>query len=382
MTKDDKKIKLTNPKDDYWGDFAMESIQLDKDNAKPNGYHWFLGLYHINNHLNIFPKTDFIDIKNTAPKTHWLKKLDIATAVMASKHPANVLAAYIKKSKQKNITCIYFFEMHFEESINFSNFIFPVSVSFEHTKFSGNVSFENAIFKEYINFKDSKFQRRASFQRATFETHAPRFYGAELNKEVTWDNITWPAFPNVRWALWQDILRFIESDSADMQYVENVRENQNSYEDLANHMEDLNKYHDQHLFFRREMGCRRRLENYFIRLFYWLYEKFSNYGYGIGHAFIFWFLHIFFGTIAIFITVFCIDMTIKEIIFCSISTSFANANPFVFIGIKDGSLMACYTKLQIFSPVGIGYIRIIQTIIGIPLLFLLLTTLRVRFRLK
>ncbi len=382
MSEDGIKIRIIFAEQSPWYKFMKKSIELDGEEY-PRGYHWFWEIYFLHNKIAGFPKINFNKIQKTLPKEHWLKKIDIADVPSESNLEVQILLKELSDMTTPiNTNHIDFSKLHFRKTIDFSNFIFPVDVSFEHTIFSGNVSFENAIFKGYINFKDSKFQRRASFQKAKFEIHAPRFYGAKLNKEVTWDNITWPTFPNVRWALWQDILRRIKPKSADMQYVKNVRENQNSYEDLANHMEDLNKYHDQHLFFRREMGCRRRLENYFIRLFYWLYEKLSNYGYGIGHASICWFLHIFFGTIAIFITVLCIDMTIKEVIFCSISTSFANANPFVFIGIKDGTLMACYTKFQIFSPVGFGYIRIIQTIIGIPLLFLLLTTLRVRFRLK
>ena len=44
--------------------------------------------------------------------------------------------------------------------------------------------------------------------------------------------------------------------------------------------------------------------------------------------------------------------------------------------------MDCYKVLHYLLPIEFGTIRGVQTFIGIPLLFILLTTLRVRFRIK
>ncbi len=381
---DEKKIKLRLAYNCDWGNFLLDSIALDKENKKPKGYHWFLWLYLINSKDNIFPNVDFINIQKTLPDNHELKKIDIDTVIYAkppNKFPhlsADRLAGYIHRTRQQDIVHINFFGLHFEDSVDFSNFIFPTYVSFEKSKFSGNVNFKKAIFMDFANFKDTEFKRRIIFQGTTFKHHAPRFYGAKLNKEITWDNITWPTFPNVFWALRQDILLRIKPKSADMEYVERVRENQNSYEDLANHMEDLNKYHDQHLFFRREMGCRRRLENYFIRLFYWLYEKLSNYGYGVGHAFVSWFLHILIGALILFgLRYFNCFKDFTDDFGCSLGISLSNSHAFFF---KGKRLKDCYDAFE--SLPWFNVVWGVQTITGTLLIFLVLLTLRVRFRLK
>ncbi len=277
---------------------------------------------------------------------------------------------------------VYFMKTNFFETADFKNAEFHgETAKFKGTIFSKIADFSNTTFKHYANFTDSKFYGRTSFQRAKFETHAPRFYEATLNKQIAWDKITWPKFPMIFCILLDKFLRLMwyKFDSTDN--TDDIRENQNSYENLAYLMEGLGKYHDSHLFFRQEMRCRRKLEHPLMKPFYWFYQLFADYGYGIGRAFSWWLGHIFIGAIAIAIITCYTGLSSQQTIFCSISTSFANANPFVFIGFKDGGLTDCYKVLHYLLPIKFGAIRGIQTFIGIPLLFLLLTTLRVRFRL-
>ena len=444
-----KKVVLKSTDDSSWYWLIQQAIRLD-GNKEPAGWHWLIFLHYI-------LEFNVADIQKKLPDSHPLKSASLPTnATKSACKPVinefNQRTNFTAGDKRIFIR-MSFSSLIIKDPLLFSNFIFPITVDFTHSEFSQGVLFNNTVFfgdsdfsnatffadaefsnatflgktakfsgavfeqianfsgatfQAYANFKKSQLKGRTSFQRAKFKFHAPRFYGATFNNEMTFFGMIPPKFrratnekPNeplwdIIWAtVWTIIaiisvcekkkkIKDIWADRKEKRkrYKDRLQENQNSYENTSILLEEKNKYHDQHFFFRQEMRCRRRLENYFIRSFYWLYEIFADYGYGIGQAFGWWFAHILVGTAAIFITVFCIDITIKEIIFCSISTSFANANPFVFIGIKDGTLMACYTKFQIFSPVGFGYIRGIQTIIGIPLLFLLLTTLRIRFRLK
>ncbi|MGU9963845.1 MAG: pentapeptide repeat-containing protein [Candidatus Halichondribacter symbioticus] len=341
------------------------------------------------------------------------------------------------------------FSKPFKKAIDFSNFIFPIDVSFENIKFSGKADFrdtlffkdarfndakflkdvrfddaifletadfKNAIFHEetsnsketakfrntifekianfknatfwgYANFKGAELKGRAFFQDAIFKHHAPRFYGAKFNNEITWAGIQLPDFSIA------DVDKNYKDNTADdgetcdekteTNRRRRIEENQNSYENTAILLEGTKKYHDQHFFFREEMRCRRELEgNIFIRWAFGLYERVADYGYGIERALKIWLWNIVVGFVLIAIIAYYQGLEIGQGTFCSISTSFANANPFVFFGFKEGALMDCYECLHDLSPLLFGTIRGLQTLIGIPILFLLLTTLRVRFRLK
>ena len=411
--------KRTDAEDSLWGSFALETIRLDDEYPQPHGVHWLISIAEI-------LMLDIKVIQSQLPYKHQLKSYPLPKLCNEHLLRASFNNLRADLADPKNNVRINLSNLNFTKEADFSNFIFPIDTDFSNTKFVTDVFFNNAVFFEtanfekatfqeegshcketakfrntvfdkianfrnaifwgYANFKGSKLKGRAFFQDAIFKHHAPRFYDATFNNEMTWAGIKLPNFDEAR------VDRYIKKGNKfelvdDKRTKENhrrrIEENQNSYENISILLDGTKKYHDRYLFFCAEMRCRRRLEkNVFIWLAFWLYQIFADYGYGVGLAFLWWGGHILVGTAAIFITVFCIDMTLKEIIFCSISTSFANANPFVFIGFKESGLTDCYQKLQEFSPVGFGYIRIIQAIVGIPLLFLLLTTLRVRFRLK
>ncbi len=354
-------------------------------------------------------------------------------------NPVNILLNDLGKANRPISPKIDFSGITFNDDTDFSNFIFPVDTDFRNTQFLKDTLFENAVFYEEVNFENARFHEtpdtyketakfknalfmntadfsktvfnayanfkgaafggRTIFQQAGFKYHAPRFYGATFNNEIILNRIKLPDAKKDETNI---------NDTDDELYEKRVEENKSAYETLIHLMEKQNKHHERHRFFREEMRWRqlgnkltqkrlinagwqgdyeyyslgKLLGNSFTIAFFWLYDTTSEYGHGIGRAFGWWLLHIILGAIAIFIIASCVAPEFKEALFCSISTSFANANPFVFIGVKDGGVMACYTKLQILSPVGFGYVRVIQTIVGIPLLFIFLTTLRVRFRIK
>ena len=437
-----------------WYDFMQETIRLDKGTnvaeTKPRGWHWFWGLYclrmeirkdPLSVEIDKFPPFDFETIQKTLPDKHWLKNetiddtREIYTTLSVTKSFKN-LCTVLKNKDHEKIEKIDFSKYTFTEDVDFSNFIFPINTDFRNANFVQDIFFNNAIFCEtadfekaifqdkkshcketakfrntifakianfrnatfwgYANFKGSKLKGRAFFQEAKFKWHAPRFYDAKFNNEITWAGIKLPRFKKAPVDKHEKVDgefipisdRKIFISISDRKTIKKnrrrrIEENQNSYENTAILLEERKKHHDQHLFFREEMQCRRHLEkNIFICLAFGLYGGLAGYGYGIGRAFTAWFLHIFFGTIAIFIIAYCGGLEIGQALFCSISTSFANANPFVFFGFKEGALMECYECLHDLSPLGFGTIRGVQTVIGIPILFLLLTTLRIRFRLK
>ena len=315
------------------------------------------------------------------------------------------------------------------------------TAKFKDAVFMNTANFNKTIFNAYANFKGAHFGGRTIFQQAEFGFHAPRFYGATFNNEIILNRIKLPeAKKNKLSEIKRDKDNEDETDN-DI-YQKTVEENKSAYETLIYLMGEQHKHHDRHRFFREEMRwrqlgniltrerrrdesregvdehnsiCRRirrystialfwlynecikpllpnktdknysipqRLENNVTIAFFWLYEKITDYGYSIGRAFSWWLGHIFIGVIVIAIISWYACIKLEDIAFCSVSVSVANANPFVFIIIEDGSLMDCYEKLNKHSPMIFGVVRGIQTFIGVTLLFLLLTTLRIRFRLK
>ena len=129
------------------------------------------------------------------------------------------------------------------------------------------------------------------------------------------------------------------------------------------------------------MTCRRRIERRVaIRWAFWLYEKLANYGYGIDRALFWWATHIVLGVLVI--ASMYGDMQFYENLPCAISVSFANANPYAIFGFDSVKLAECYDMFNVQAPISFAIIKVIQTIFGVAFLFLVLLTLRVRFRLK
>ncbi len=417
---------LTLAKNSHWYKFMLATIKLDKKTNRIIGWHWFWGIYLLHKAVPEFPEFNLKRIQQKLPDEHWLKKIKATYSINISgnyvqlepmhsgflTHNAFILFHnFLKTSKDSKIKKIDFSNLEFEDIAIFSALIFPINADFSNSKFLGSALFTNVIFfetanfesavfcgktakfrdtifkkivafnkttfKQYANFTNSKFSGRTTFQHAIFKLHAPRFYDAKLSKEITWNKIDWPKSPNVLCALIHAGFRKLGYEWADIDYKPIVRENQNSYEDLANHMDDLNKYHDQHLFFRKEMYCRRQLEHLLTRPFYWLYEKLADYGYGIGRTFLAWFGHIFIGFIALLIISCQGYTTIRNPLGCSFAVSLANSHAFFFKGDRLKKCYETFESLPLFN-----FIWGVQTIMGTLFLFLLLTTLRVRFRIN
>ncbi len=240
---------------------------------------------------------------------------------------------------------------------NFIGAVFFKVTTFSGTKFLSSVQFTNAAFFSPVGFDKIETKASAIFIKTQFLNSVPTFYDSKLYSNIIWEKDInyWPQ---------------IDGDKSNKNYKTKITDDQNAYENLASLMEKLDKYHDGHFFFRGEMRCRRWLASYPTKCFYWLYESLSDYGYGIERALLGWFLHIVLGA-------FLIGFATKNAL-CAFPVSFANAHG--FLPFHKGSLSGCYelfVKNDIFN-----IIWGIQTIVGIILLFLVLLTLRIRFRLK
>ncbi len=255
-----------------------------------------------------------------------------------------------------------FMHTTFSNVVNFTSTSFSNSVNFTNSEFLNSAIFENASFGDKTFFDLTKIKKTMDFTNAHFKVYVPSFYNAEIYPDIFWDKAKWPSSAQFK----------STKDFKKIQY------NKNAYENLANHMEAMDKYHDQHFFFRLEMRCRKRLGGFFSFLMHGLYEWFANYGYGVGRAFSWWVGHMcFWATILYFFNFKDISSTYERLA-CSVLTSVSNAHSF-FLS-KNERLQSCY-KIEDATPT-FNLIWAFETIFGALFLFLILLTLRIRFKLK
>ncbi len=454
MTDPNKVIDLDFAEENPWYKFMLETIKLDNGkNKKPRGWHWFWGIYLLNSKIPSFPKLNLKEIQEKLPEKHWLKKIDDTS--QASKTLDSLRDIPDHTSKAASVAILQnlldedgFLEspyeinlsgLFFEDDIDFSDFIFPIDVSFRYSEFSNGSDFNNTKFYTNVAFNHAIFSKSAFFMNATFFGHtiftrvtffdSALFTEAKFSYPIFFSNANFcksAIFFNAIFSGWTSFTSAIFSDSAlfdkikisgrtSFRYVEFLKEapsfykadlysnilwdesrwpilskesnsivvyqNKNSYENLASLMKSLDKYHDEHFFYRQEMRCRRWQASYPTKCFYWLYEFLSDYGYGLKQALWGWFLHIFLGAILIGVTtksVYNKSCDLAGNFYLDMVVSFANAHGVLFL--KDGALKKCYMKfndLPVFNIIW-GF----QAVFGILFLFLLLLTLRIRFRLK
>ncbi len=249
-------------------------------------------------------------------------------------------------SKNANFT-----KAEFSRNPIFHKAEFHSGVIFLDVTFSKGAIFTNAIFSFQTIFDKVKITGHTDFKHAEFKDVPPSFHKVDMYSDIIWDEIKWPI-------LNKESQRKI------------VKQNISTYEDLASYMKKLDKPQNEHIFYREYMRCRGWLEKQPMKSFYWLYEILADFGYGVGYALSWWFGHIFLGTVFIWAA--------TKNVLCAFPVSFANAHG--FLPFHKGPLKDCYRYFignDVFNTIW-GF----QTVIGIILLFLLLLTLRIRFRLK
>ena len=386
-----------------WHTFFRDAAEIDTQDAHPRGWSWFWGLYDLYADPYDLEEFDIATIQTKLPDDHWLKKIDdddlknICHTIHNNEvgegeaflNPVIGLLNALREVKNPYSAEMDFSNFNFDTYINFSNLIFLRKISFAHAKFSQDAIFDNAIFLDEVNFDNAIFSKDATFDKTLFYGKA-FFTNAKFSEEIKFDSAEFfrhtnfmntkfikyvPSFhkavihSNTSWDMNIKHWPLLEN-SKDEEVAKIISGNQNTYENLASHMKNLDKYHDEHFFFRQEMRCRRVFENFFIRFPYAFYDVVSDYGYSIEKAFYWWALHILLGTAFIW--------GVTKNALCALPVSFANAHG--FLPFHKGSLSGCY-KLFLENDI-FNIIWGFQTVFGILFLFLLLLTLRIRFRLK
>ena len=245
---------------------------------------------------------------------------------------------------------IFYYYAYFQETV------FSYRASFVSTTFLLNANFQRAVFDNYASFSQAKFLSKPDFKSAIFKTTTefekaeftntpPEFFDASLSEDTNWNNVIWPKTPN----------------------KEQANNHIRAYERLALIMNQQQKHHDHHTFFRLEMRARRVNENKFsARAMNWFYEKTCGYGYGFTRALGLWLLNIFIGFVLMLPNSSPSGVKFFAHLTNTFAISFANCHS--FLGLNRGALKGVYKNFEAESYstiVPFHFVWTVQALLGI-----------------
>lgn len=273
------------------------------------------------------------------------------------------------------------FESVWFNDAQFSERGFPSSISpgtlvdFTNVKFTSEVDFREAVFggadPEYprntwpervVDFSGATFESRASFYKATFAS-APAFFDTNLHADTNFDSVHWEHGGGTR----------VRPGYA-------VR----AWERLELMMSQLEKPLDRHRFFRLKMRYRRRTDGPLLWVFNKLFELICDYGWGVQRAFLCWISHWVVFALVLFANT-GLQTTTRdywELGRAALGIGFANGHAFLGLAKDGGYLESSRRVLECNDVWGLlAIVGSVQAVLGPTFLFLLLLTLRNRFRL-
>lgn len=301
-------------------------------------------------------------------------------------------AIFINKTSFQRV--MFKFNAEFIKVIFFKNAIFRASTfkrsaKFRYTKFKGDTSFEQSVFNERIRFNNSHLISEIDFSRTRFNFYPPEFFNAKVPENIIWNG---SIFPEVK-------IKRKKNHKSQMHKPFNKKDFSyravrliNIYERLALMMSKLEKHHDRHMFFRLEMRARRVAEtNPFAKALNYIYDKLSDYGYGVGFAALAWAINIF-GWIPLLFPWkgYKLNLSKSENWITGINLwveafGLSVSNTHSFLGLSKGPLKEIvenYPKDQLLVSFAYSFFGSVQTIFGAVLLFLLVLCARNRFRMS
>ena len=268
---------------------------------------------------------------------------------------------------------VMFEQSRFESDADFTETIFNVATRFQNAEFAGKAEFRYAEFCRAVTFNNAKFKDTTSFRNAKF-SRPPKFFETKLHEDADFREVDWRSTE-------QSYSRAHRCNESDNDAA--IR----AWDRLALIMSQRERLPERHDFYRLKMrALRQRDGRRLLKLANWLFDKSSDYGWGVGRAFFWWAVHIVsMATIlsaAVFICPTYYNLGFLEVVWNSILVSFANAHAIFGLASEGGYLHGAREHIVaadgtdwVFNAVGT-----FQAILGPVLLFLLLT-LRNRFRL-
>ncbi len=265
-----------------------------------------------------------------------------------------------------------FGDVRFESDLDFSGTEFGVAAEFENAVFQGNAGFAGTQFRANAWFDDAEFRDKTSFRKASFG-RPPRFFGTEIHEDVNFNGIDWRSAER---SYSRRHRRNEDSDSIKKDAEDAIR----AWDRLALIMSQRERLTERHEFFRLKMRAQRQRDGYrsLSSIANWLFDKSSDYGWGIGSAFSWWAGHIVIGAVLL-----TIAANYPMMAWNSLQVSFANSLAFLRLGSEGGYLHgphAALEKATAHAEWTFNLVGTTQAVLGPVLLFLVLLTLRNRFR--
>ena len=207
------------------------------------------------------------------------------------------------------------------------------------------------------------FTRQQVLKHAIFNG-APKFFNCDLHEDTDFSRVEWPkALPT------------------DSEQIDNAIR---AWERLELMMSQLEKPLDRHRFYRLKMRTRRQNDSRFLRMFSRLFEVTCDYGWGISRAAVWWISHWLVAAVLLFFNAIQINVgdCVPMLFVAALGTAFANAHAFLGLAGEGGYLASCRLLIEQNDQIGLlAVVGAVQAVVGPVLLFLLLLTVRNRFRL-
>ena len=318
---------------------------------------------------------------------------------------------------ERNLDC---YKARFEAPVSFVGAHFKQGAYFIGVEFRGGAYFTEVVFKGQVMFNDSKFEERY-FSWGSTASHLADFTNAKFmartsfrkvlfgNDESAYSRRIWPerradfsgaefrAATDFRGAVFGGVPAFFhttlhedtdfgridwekaETDHIPVDYA--IR----AWERLELIMSRLEKPLDRHRFFRLKMRARRRADGRFLRVANWLFETIADYGWGVGRAFSWWLGHWLIASLILLANT-CFGTTTVawwKLSLAALGTGFSNAHTFLFLTANSGYLEKGRKVVENNDAWGLLTVGVgtVEAVLGPIFLFLLLLTLRNRFRL-
>lgn len=277
-----------------------------------------------------------------------------------------------------------FSRSEFKGKADFSDAVFSGRAFFDSAGFDSNASFKGTKFRHTVVFNNAKFGNTTSFRGASFDK-PPKFFETEIHEDVNFNKVDWSGAE-------RSYSRLHRRNAKPDSIVEDAESAARAWDRLALIMSQRERLIERHEFFRLKMRAQRQRDGFWppssiaSLLFDWL----SDYGWGIGRAFSWWIIHIAaVGFILAVLASKCSSGSISawrhvlRFLPDGLSLSFANSHAFLRLASdegwlrdsRDGIVDSCESGLLL------SYIGLFQAVLGPVLLFLVLLTLRNRFRL-
>lgn len=396
-----------------WPCLTTEESQAIKDLVEKHGGHPEFGNYYMDFTGHVFrQKADFsglilINCRFAAAQFMNDFVLDKNTRVFGESRFQNIV---FYRQVYCNGACfsapVYFDGTKFTSETEFLGVEFAGGASFVNAIFGGSVRFDDSRFEltyfsgsemleVLTSFAGAKFKASASFRKVRFGTgnrskrRGPTgrvdFTGAEFMQTTTFYRAIFvgpPAFFETK--LHED------TDFGQVNWKQPRRLGHDTgyairaWERLELMMNTLEKPFDRARFYRLKMRALRPTQNVFLRILNWLFDKSAGFGWNVKRAFLCWLGHWVGFSLVLFFSiepeVRCVDL--MGSFAAALGTSFSNAHAFLGLAGKNGYLEGCRTFMnQNAMDIPNTLVGTAETIFGPVFLFLILLTIRNRFRL-